>query len=443
MKKAILIILIILVILIGAPLCYLFLSGGEYDDPSLLVSPDTLVPSERYTINAKSKVINVLFSKGDIVYIINEELGDDIFTFVNEYLSGIDISLQKAGFHIENDRISASARLIFKRFLPLPVRITGAIKTEGTHITIIPETAYIGKWIQFSIAKLPFTIDDITYDIRDLHTFLAYADSVAIKEDEISVTAPYPTEWLMDGMESFPSDYTMIVDLVDPEEMDTLLPQFIAYTEGNTDVANQLIDSYADDPGNFADIKRYSMALGTTHATVDYYAGEGNEYIELLFPELTKDSVIALQNNMLSGYRALYDSRINTLSDAFQYLLDGYAADCITVKNKELVYNEKGNPPVVPVSIPALEGTTGWFDIDSARCILATNGGDYTLRQMPKGNMITALIFRTHTQRPVVAYRYTENMFKVKSITEEDYVKMMQSEKTPVYDLGEHTTMRK
>lgn len=443
MKKALLIILIILVILIGAPLCYLFLSGGNYDASSVFTDPEILSPSERYSIDADSRTLHTRFSEGDLIYVLNTEAGGDIFTLSENYLSAYGITLQKAGMDLKDGKLYLDARFIFKGFLPLPVRIIASVNTDGPDFSCIPETVYLGKWIHLSVSRLPLPIDDLTYDICEMHPFFEGSTAVAVAEHGIEVTMPYPLAWLMDGMESFPSDYTMIIDLVDPGELDTLLPQFIGYTDGNAEIAAKMMDSFSSDPAAFIEIKKYSMALGTAHASSDFFNGTGNEYNKMLFPELTKDSVSGLKEEMLASYMAIYDERADTLSAAFQYLLDGYASGNIVVKNKKLVYKEKGDPEVLPATIPALEGTDDWFDIGTARCILAENGGDYTLRQVPKGDTITSFIFRTHTQRPVIAYRYTETLFKIRSLTEEEYTAMMTSENVPTYDLGEHTTKRK
>lgn len=443
MKKALIILFIVLLILIGAPLCYLFLSGGSYNAESFWKDPKALTPAERYSVNTQTRTIDARFSEEDFICILNQQLEGNIFDLADEYGKPYSISLQKAGMVYDGDSITVYARLLFKDFLPIPLQVDAKLITHATQVEIVPDTISVGPWIHVSVSSLPFSLDEsLSYDFSDMHPFFKEAFQVTATSSGITATIPYPLEWLMDGMESFPSDYTMIVDLVNPDELDTLLPEFLTYTSGDKEITRAMVDACAGHGEDLLTIKRYAMAFGSAHASVAFFAGDGNEYNDLLFPDLTKGSVTELRDSVLSQYQSVYDERAGILSDAFQYLLDGYAAGTIIVKNKKLVYNEKGFPEVSPDSIPALSDTGAWLNLASFRCILARNGGDYSLRQVPKGNLITAYIFRTLTDRPVVAYRYTSDMFKITSLTEKDYASLFGSAGIPTYDLGMDTTKR-
>ena len=92
--------------------------------------------------------------------------------------------------------------------------------------------------------------------------------------------------------------------------------------------------------------------------------------------------------------------------------------------------------------LDALKGTGGWLNFDEMRIVFGENPGDFALHQVPTGNVVPAIILRTHVDRPCICYQFISTMFKIRSITEKEYEGLMEAARVPVYDIGEHTTAR-
>ena len=442
MKKFLIILLIVLVIFVGVPFAYLSFSGGDYDDIAALEASSPMSSADRYTVDPSSKTVSVLLDKSDVIRIVSDYFGGDIMSELNSALSDYDLAAESLGLELDGSSALISVRLKFKNFLPLPVSVSAGLKESGGVLSAEISTISIGKLINIEAPDFINGLGSFEYDIRDLNPVLKDVKSVAFGQDCLTATIPYPVSWMMEGIDNVPSDYTMIMDFVDLDERDTCINYVFAWFEEGDSVIEDMISSCDSYPDGLAGLKADILSVGGSYTRSKFFNGDGRDTNGWLFPEITTESVNAASNEILGGYQAIYDERTAVLSDAFQLLLDKYAAGDIILRNGTLVYNEKGYSAVNASELEILQDAADWLDMDSLRVILATNPGDYSLTQVPKGNYITAIIMRTHTDRPVVAYRYTSNMFKIKSLAEEDYTKMMESKRTPEYDLGEHTTQR-
>ena len=443
MKKGIIILLSVVFILIILPYGYLAFSGSGYDRSDILLGDSVMSSAERYSFNPQDETVDIRLVKDDIYAVVKNTEGSDAVTVANEELSDYGLVLKRLGISFSEDGVTADAKLIFRNFLPIPVHAEAAIERSGSEITLTLTKLSVGGLIKISPDIVNSFIDseDLTFDLAELHPLFKTVEGFASDENGLLITIPYPVEWLMAGIDFFPSDFTMITDFVDLDELDTIMPAVYSYTEGDSSGIISLLDSFSDNPEGFVKLKAELIGLGQSYAASIFFNLDGSEYNPVLLPEITKEYVSESYDSLMAGYQSLYDERTCVLSDAFQFVLEGYADGSIVSGGRSMVFKD-GKSAVDFDSIPALEGAEAWLDRESFRVILATNCGDYSLHQVPSGNKITALIFLTRTGRPVVAYRFTSNQFKIKSLGEANYQKLMKSSSVPTYDLGEHTTKR-
>lgn len=442
MKKWLIIILAVILIFVVLPYAYLALSGSGYDSIEIIDSAVVLPSAQRYSFNSDTQTVDVRFVKQDIYAVIEEQTGSNAFDYFNSQISGFGLTLRKMGLSFSDGHICADFKLMFRGFLPIPIHAEASANLSDSTVVFSPDKISVGKLIKVSPTVLRSFIESFDIELPEIHPLFNDVNSLSHDGDSFSVIIPYPVEWLMSGVDSFPSDFTMITDFVDLDELDTIMPAVLSWTEGDASGVISCLDSCDSNPGKFIELKADVIGLGHSYGSLLFFTRDGCDYNYLLFPEITKDFVYERYSNLLEGYQSIYDERTGVLSDAFQYVLDGFADGSIIAGSQSMVYKESGNPPVTFSSIPALDGAEKWTDPENFRVILATNCGDYSLRQVPKGNKITAIILRTHTGRPVVAYRHTSSLFKIKSLSEEDYLYYMSAKSVPICDLGEFTTKR-
>ena len=443
MKKGLLIFLIIVFVFLVLPYAYLAFSGGNYDSPDEIESGEALPSALRYSFNPDKQTAGVKFVKSDLYCLAKSQYGCNAADYINSQISDYGFSLLRLGVHFSDGRILADLKLMYKGFLPLPLHIEAEPLCSASRVSFSISSLTVGKLIRINPSLVsPFT-ESFELDFPEMHPMFRKISGYSHDSDSFTVIIPYPADWLMAGVYYYlPSDISMTFDFVDVSESDTILPAVVRYKEGDPSELYAFLDSCRDDPARFAEIKADILGLGQPYAAPKFFSGDGSDYNPILFPEITTEYVESRYNSIRGSYQALYYERTGILSDAFQFVLDGFAEGSIVIGSRSMVYKDSGGSPVDFYSIPPLEGAGNWLDGESFRVILAVNCGNTTLSQVPTGNKVTAFIFRTETGRPVVAYRFSSALFKIIGIPEEEYSSLMNSLRVPVCDLGERTTIR-
>lgn len=441
MKKILIALLIIIVLLVGGAYAYLSLSTGEYDNIQALLAEPPLDSAERYQVNSSNKTVSVLISRQDILRLVSKELNGDILGSINSSISPYGLEAEGVGIKTSGAGIEADLKLKYKNFLPLPLRINAVIDEKEGVITIVPDAISIGKLISFDPTELINRIGSIDipeFDLKEVSPLLRDIKSVNFGDNEMEIIIPYPMDWLMHGIDTATSTFTMITDFVDLEELDTPVAAMFAAVEGDN---TGLIERLEREPHSMVELKMQLLGLNGSFTRSSFFSEDTKDSYSWLMPEITEEKATASGKEIVDQYKAVYNERTGQLADAWQYLIDSYATGTIKASKGAFVYTAD-NSEVVISELDALKGTEAWLNYDEMRIVLAQNPGDYALRQIPTGNVITALILKTHTDRPVICYKYTDSIFKIRSIKQEEYDTLMNSSKVPVFDIGEYTTQR-
>ena len=440
MKKGLKIFIIVILVIFIIPYAYLSLSGGPYDNIEELMKTEPMSSAERYQISSKDKTVSVKLDKADLYYCLSSDDVESPLDDINDEISEYGINIEKLGLFFEGSSGYATAKLKYKNFLPIPAKCMFSIRQKGDSLVVQPEEIKVAGLIKLDQSL--FADEDIEIDLTDIYPFFEDTVSVSAEKDVITLTIPYPVKWLTEEMSPEFSDYTMIVDFVDPEEIeDSVLPEMLAYNNGDASKLEEKIDSLEGVPGGFVNLKKQIIAISGAYTASRFFNGEGCGSIPRLFPEITEEAVKEERQRILDSYQQLYDERTGKLAQAGWEILQAYADGTITASGAVFKYKDTGETVDV-ISMPCMEGAGDWLNLESVRVIMGKNPGDYLLHQTPKGMSVPVIMLRVRSGRPVVCYQFTSKQYKVRSITEKEYEKFINASSIPTFDLDEKTTQR-
>lgn len=440
LKFLLILVLLLVVLFVVIPVGYFLIADFDYYDPYAPGFYQPMASEERFSFSPGEDSMELRLDKADLYWYAEQMMGgEDLYSELNKALSYVGFTLDKTGVDIRQDGIFLCARVRWKGLVPIPVGCTAELRQLGEDTIADIRSVHLGKWITLSADQLArFWDGELSFkpELKEEHPFFALCRKVTTSEGAVVFSCHMPEEWLLEKMPPVLSDYTIMLDFVKPEDIDPSLVAMLHYTEGDRTGIDAILRSFADDPAGFEQFKKDYLAIAGVYAVSGYF--QQSDWNARFFPTITQEAVRERSAAILGTGQAIYDARMAQIS-AMELQALGYVADgSLRVSGSGYRYTD--GREFTPDTLDNYAGLEDWLDVTTLRLVQAVNPGDYLQLMVGKRNKIPVFIARTYTGRPVVFFQYTRNQFRVQSLTEEDYLRYMQSRTVPTVDLGMHTT---
>ena len=450
--KALLIILVILFLLVGVPFLYLSFGGYSFEDAEAAAGTPPMASAERYRFHAGDETEDILVTPGDLWWVTRNTDMSDEWDSVYETLETYGLTLKSYGLTFgEGNKAFLDAKLIYKNFLPIPVRAETSFALSGKDLAITVDGISIGRLIHIDPATLPIGEDMLTFtlNLTDVHTRMEQLQTVKTENGNLVLTCGVGRELVAELLENLGQAEADALYMGDNEPL--LLARTFAGRDHGMELA-ELLSAWEKDGGAFVDFKRLELVYSEDFKAGLYFTCEDGRFLPRFLPEITAEQVQA-DSDAWYGERV---KRYNQIVEAVENLAALNEARGLTLDTAAFL-NTAGDGGKLELS--QLAGTSGppdWIEGDSVRFILGQNANYYMtnaldpIKKMPladkavlsvlsglDGNKVYVplVMLRTANDRPAVAYVEKGGTFTMRQLVEDQYTDAMAKETMPVFDL--------
>ena len=451
--KALVIVGIVLIALVGLPLLYLTCIGFAYDDTAALLAAEPMPLTERYAFHAEAESVSIAVDKSDLYWAAAQEGYLDADGEVGRALADYGLTLQKTGVEISQDGVYLAAKLVYKGFLPVQAQARLSLSCSGRDVTARVEELRLGKWIALSPAQLPVdaSLFTFTLDGGELHSRLEALQSIACEEGRLVLTCGVSREIVSEALENFGQveEYAHYLGAFEAVAVAR------AYRDGDAGKVTDFLRLCEKDPAHFLNFKISELAIAEDHKANQYLTNSDARYLPRFFPGLTRDAVQALSTEYDDAY-ALHRGQLQRMARLLQTM---YEAMEITTDGAQFFTNDGTMTPLTAALLAERAGeeekvATDWLDAGAARILYAHGASYYMTQNVPhiaKMPQSTRTAFRgLQTGDPYVpvllvkmadgacrlAFFETGSKFRLEPVAEAQYNEWMGWATIPVVELG-------
>ena len=441
------ILIIVLLVLLAAAACFFYLNSIElnYDDVQALSRATPMPSSERYRFSSSDGTVSILLDKSDIYWSYARSLDSgDIIAEIDSWLEQYDTKVDKAGIELYDGGMFVNLRVKWKNIVPLPVHAAFSFQSNTTGYTLTFSSAQIGSLITFTPEQINrFGLGDIVheYEIKNMHPLFEDYRSSEIKNSGVIIKCGFNRTWLMEDVPKTLSDYTMILDLVKPEEGEGWIDFVSEYFGSNPGVLDDLCVTFDSNPGAFADSKLKLLATSGTYCINSYFNRDTNNLGNRILPEITKNIATSEYKRILNGYQNIYDERKEQIAELSAGIIRLYADGKLNLSGSIWINSEAGREKFSLDQFEVGQKIEKWNDKNGFCIVWAENVGDYLLTQVPKGNKVPVILFMGY-KRPMYGFQYLRNDFWINYVNQTVYENALNGKNIATIDLGKKTTKR-
>lgn len=446
--KALIVIFTLLFLLVGVPYLYMAFGGFPYTTAAESLSAPALTTGERYAFHPESRTMEISIEPSDLWWIVeNTDVAEDM-TALTETLSQYGLALKRYGLSFTTEGVVLDAKLLYKGFLPLPIRVTAGLSLTGRNLHIAPKMLYLGRLIKIPPESLPFDTEDLalTVELAKVHDRLKQLTGMRTEDGRLILTCGVGKEIVAEMLANMGQ---VEDDCLYLGEQDAGAVAREAATGTLGAAFDTAMNEFARNPAYYGAFKTAELVDAEDFQASLYFGCQDAKYLPRFLPEVSKENVARLSEERDREKQTRREALIRVVKalDALnkdrQIALDATALINLSADKAPLSLNQFQDGPTVK----------SWLIEEGMRFILGSNANYYMtqaldpINKMPVENKaalkrlngnekyVPLLLIKTADGQPAVAYSEKGGTFTLRLIGQQQYHEMMNDTNIPVYEL--------